>query len=146
MTQMRRQVWTDVFAVIVTLALGAVLLYALLPFTTTPDQQVVPAPPSMGVNQLLLILFIAATAGGAPLTIGVGLMLLFKFISRRVPASSSVAPEMPAPKAKSRTAEPPPEMSPREALAWKITATLLLLMVGAGALVGLVVLFTQFYK
>jgi hypothetical protein len=53
----------------------------------------------MDLGQMLLTLFIAATAIGAPLTVGIVLVLLAKFVSRRVPASSSVAPEIPSPKA-----------------------------------------------
>lgn len=146
MAQTRSRVWVEIFAVIMTLALGGVLLYALLPSITTPDQQVVPPPQQMDFWQTVLTLFVAATAIGAPLTAGIVLMLLFKFVSQRAPMASSAAPEVPTPKAKPRTIEPPKEMSPREALIWKIVATVLLLMVGAGALVGLVALFAQFYK
>ena len=105
MTQTRSRVWVEVFAVVVTLALGGMMLYALLPFITAPDQQVVPPPQQMDLGQTLLTLFIAATAIGAPLTVGIVLVLLAKFVSRRVPASSSVAPEIPSPKAKPRAVE-----------------------------------------
>ena len=145
MTQTRSRVWVEVFAVVVTLALGGMLLYALLPFLTAPDQQLVPPPPQMDLGQTLLTLFIAATAIGAPLTAGIVLALVFKFASKRVAASSSVAPEIPGPKARPRAAEDPREMSPREALIWKIVATVLLLIVGAGALALLASAFMQFY-
>lgn len=145
MTQTRRRVWVEVFVVIVTLALGAVLLYALLPFITTPNQQVVPPPRSMDLGQTLLTLFIAATAIGAPVTAGIVLVLAAKFVSKRVPASSSVAPEIPSPTAKPRAVEQPKELSPREALTWKIVATGLLLIMAAGLLVVLVSAFAQFY-
>jgi hypothetical protein len=146
MTQTRRQVWVEVLAVVMTLAMGGMLLYALLPFTTAPDQQVVPPPQQMDATQTLLTLFVAVTAIGAPLTAGLVLMLLFKFVSKRLPATSSAAPEIPTSKARPRAVERPQEMPPREALIWKIAATVLLLIVGAGALVGLVALFAQFYK
>ncbi len=146
MTQTRSRVWVEVLAVVVTLGLGAVLLYALLPFITAPSQQVVPPPHPMDLGQTLLTLFIAATAIGAPLTVGIVLVLLAKFVSRRVPASSSVAPEIPAPQAKPHAGDAPKEMSPHEALMWKIVATVLLLIVAAGALAGLVAAFVQFYK
>jgi len=146
MTQTRSRVWVEVLAVVVTLAMGGVLLYALLPFITAPDRQVVPPPQPMDLGQTLLTLFIAATAIGAPVTVGIVLVLLAKFVSRRVPASSSVAPEIPTPKAKSQASDSPKEMSPREALIWKIMATVLLLIVAAGVLAGLAATFAQFYK
>ncbi len=146
MTQTRSRVWVEVLAVIVTLALGAVLMYALLPYITPPDRQVVPPPQPMELGQTLLTLFIAATAIGAPLTVGIVLVLLAKFVSKRLPASSSVAPEIPTPQAKPHASDSPKEMSPREALIWKIVATVLLLIVAAGALAGLVAAFVQFYK
>lgn len=146
MTQTRSRVWVEVLAVIVTLAIGGVLLYALLPFITAPDRQVVPLPRTMDLGQTLLTLFIAATAIGAPLTAGIVLALIFKFASRRVAATSSVAPEIPAPKARPQAGEPTRELSSREALIWKIVATVLLLIVAAGALAGLAATFAQFYK
>ena len=146
MTQTRGRVWVEVFAVVVTLALGGMLLYALLPFITAPGQQVVPPPPAMDLGQTLLTLFIAATAIGAPLTAGIALVLVAKFVSKRVPASSSVAPDIPSPKAKPQAVDQPGEMSPREALIWKIVATVFLLMVGAGALALLASAFAQFYQ
>ena len=146
MTQTRSRVWVEVFAVVVTLALGGMLLYALLPFLTAPDQQVVPPPQQMDLGQTLLTLFIAATAIGAPLTVGIVLVLLAKFVSKRVPASSSVAPEIPSPKAKPRAVEQSAEMSARAALIWKIVAAVLLLIVAAGALAGLAATFAQFYQ
>ncbi len=146
MTQTRSRVWIEVLAVIVTLAIGAVLLYALLPFITAPGLQVVPPPQPMDVGQTVLTLFIAATAIGAPLTVGIVLVLAAKFVSKRVPASSSVAPEIPSPTAKPGAVEQTKEMSPREALIWKIVATVLLLIVAAGVLAGLAAAFAQFYK
>src|SRR5512139_4269935 len=115
MTQTRSRVWVEVLAVIVMLAIGGVLLYALLPFITAPDRQVVPPPQAMDLGQTLLTLFIAATAIGAPLTAGIVLALIFKFASRRVAATSSVAPEIPAPKARPQAGEPTRELSSREA-------------------------------
>ena len=145
MVQTRRQVWVEIFAVVVTLALGGMLLYALLPAMTTPDQQVVPPPQAMDTTQMLLTLFIAATAIGAPVTVGIVLWLVAKPVSKRLPASSSVAPEIPTPKAKPRAADQPNEVSPREALIWKIVATVLLLIVAAGALALLASAFAQLY-
>jgi hypothetical protein len=145
MTQSRKQMWIEIVLVALTLAVGGMMLYALLPAITAPGQQVVPPPPPMDVQQLLLTLFIAATAIGAPLTAGIVFWLVAKVVSKRVPASSSVAPEIPAPKAKPRIANEPQEMSPREALMWKIVATVLLLIVGAGTLALLASAFTQFY-
>ncbi len=146
MTQTRNRVWVEVFVVILTLAVGGVLLYALLPFITLPGQQVVPPPQPMDLGQALLTLFIAATAIGAPVTAGIVLVLVVKFVSRRVPASSSVAPEIPAPKAKPRSVEQSREMSSREALVWKIVAAVLVLIVAAGALTWLAAAFAQFYR
>ena len=145
MTQTRNRMWVEVLAVVVTLALGGILMYALLPFITAPYQQVVPPPQPMDLGQTLLTLFIAATAIGAPLTVGIILALVFKFASKRVAASSSVAPEIPAPKPKARAAEQPKDISSREALIWKIVATVLLLIVAAGALALLASAFVQFY-
>ena len=145
MTQTRRQVWVEIFAVIVTLAMGGMLLYALLPFITASDQVLVPPPKEMDPTQTLLVLFVAATAIGAPITVGAGLALVFKFVSKRVPATSSAAPELPTPKAKPHAAEPSKEMSPRAALLWKIAATVLLLIVAAGILGAVVASFVQLY-
>lgn len=145
MTQTRKQVWVEIFAVSVTLVMGGVLLYLLLPFITAPDQQVVPPPPQMDIAQTLWTLFIAATAIGAPLTAGIVLMLFFKFVSKRLPATSAAAPVVTPSKAGPRAVEPSQAMSPREALMWKIAATVLLLIIGVGALAGLVALFVQFY-
>jgi hypothetical protein len=141
----RKQVWLEVALVALTLAAGGVMLYTLLPLITAPDQQVVPPPPAMDIGQTLLTLFVAATAIGAPLTAGIVLWLTAKFVSKRVPASSAVAPEILSPKAKARAAEEPKEMSPREALIWKIIAAVLLLILGAGALALLAAAFAQFY-
>ncbi len=145
MTQARSRVWVEVLVVVVTLALGGILLYSFLPFVTSPDQQVVPPPRAMETGQTVLTLFIAATAIGAPLTLGVVLVLVARFVSRRVPASSSIAPEIPSPQPKPRTADQPGAMSPREALIWKVVATILLLIVAAGALALLASAFAQLY-
>ena len=145
MTQTRSRVWLEIFAVIVTLGLGGVLLYAFLPYLTAPDQQVVPPPPPMDLGQTLLTLFIAATAIGAPLTAGIVLALVFKFASKRVAATSSAAPEIPTPKAKPRAVDQPTDVPPREALVWKIAATVLLLVVAAGLLALMASAFAQFY-
>jgi hypothetical protein len=145
MTQTRSRVWIEIIGVIVMLALAAVVMYALVPFVTKPDQQVVPPPHSMDTGQTILTLFIAATAIGAPLTAGIVLALVFKVVSKRVPASSSVAPAIPTPAAKPRAAESAAEMAPREARVWKIVATIMLLLISAGALAALAAAFTQFY-
>jgi hypothetical protein len=99
----------------------------------------------MDLGQTLLTLFIAATAIGAPITAGIVLALVFKFASKRVAASSSVAPEIQAPKSKTRAVVQPQDMSPREALIWRIVATVLLLIMAAGALALLASAFVQFY-
>ncbi len=144
MTQARSRVWVEVLAVIVTLAVGGLLLYTLLPLMTTPGQQVVPPPSPMDVQQTLLTLFIVATAIGAPVTVGIILWLVARPVSKRVPASSSVAPEIPSIQPKAHTGGPK-EMSSREATTWKIVATVLLLIIGAGTLALLASVFTQFY-
>ena len=100
MTQTRNRGWVELGLVVMALAVGGVMLYALLPLITTPGQQVVPPPKEMDLTQTLLMLFVAATAIGAPLTVGIVLALVFKVVSPRVSASSSVAPEIPSPKAK----------------------------------------------
>jgi hypothetical protein len=145
MVQTRKQVWVEILAVIVTLALGGLLLYALLPLITAPDQQVVPPPQPMDVAQTVLTLFIAATAIGAPITAGIALWLFAKFVAKRMPASSAVAPEIPSPQPRARPVDEPKDMSPREALIWKIVATVLLLIIGAGTLALLAAAFAQFY-
>ncbi|HTP11406.1 MAG TPA: hypothetical protein VMP08_24305 [Anaerolineae bacterium] len=145
MVQTRKQLWIEIVFVVLTLAAAGMMLYALLPFITAPDQQLVPPPPPMDVQQTLLTLFIAATAIGAPLTVGIVLWLVARPISKRLPASSSVAPEIPSPQPKARPAEGLKEMSPREATMWKIIATVLLLIIGVGALVLLASAFAQFY-
>ena len=145
MAQTRNRVWVEVIAVVMTLAVGGVLLYTLLPFVTTPDQVVVPPPQKMDVSQTLLTWFIVATAVGAPLTAGIVLALVLKFVSKRVPASSTVAPDLPVVKPKSKTTEPVTDLSPREALLWKIAATVLVLIVAALGLVWVVSSFMQTY-
>ena len=145
MTQTRKQTWLEIFLVVATLAAAGMLLYMLYPLITAPTDVVVPPPQEVSQSQLLLTIFVALTAIGAPVTAGIVLALIFKFASKRVAASSSVAPEIPAPKAKARTAEAPKEMSSGEARMWKIAAGFLLLLVGAGAAVWLVTAFAQFY-
>ena len=145
MTQSRKQVWIEGVLVVLALAIGGLMLYTLLPMISTPDQQLVPPPPAMDLGQTLLTLFIAATAIGAPVTIGIVLVLLAKLVYKRVPASSSVAPDISSPKPKARQAQDPKEMSPREATIWKVVATILVLIVGAGTLLLLGSVFTQFY-
>jgi hypothetical protein len=135
----------EVALVVLTLAIGGVMLYALLPFITTPDQQVVPPPQSMDLWQTLLTLFIAATAIGAPIAAGIVLVLVARFVSKRVPASSSVAPEIPTPKGRPHTVDQPGEMSPREAMIWKIVATVLLLIIAVGVMMLMAAAFAQFY-
>jgi len=145
MTQTRNRVWAEVLAVVVALAIGGVMLYALLPSITVPGQQVVPPPQPMDLGQTLLTLFVAATAIGAPLTAGIVLALVFKFVSRRVPATSSAVPEIPTPKAKPRAVKQSKEMSTRETLVWKVAAGVLLLIVSIGVLAALAAAFVQFY-
>jgi hypothetical protein len=146
MVQTRNRGWVELILVVLALSVGGVMLYALLPLITTPGQQVVPPPKEMELTQTLLMLFVAATAIGAPLTAGIVLALIFKVVSPRVPASSSVAPEIPSPKAKpAPKAAEPKEMSPGEARVWKILATLLLLAVGALGLLAAASAFSQIY-
>jgi hypothetical protein len=145
MTQSRKQVWIEGVLVVLALAIGGLMLYTLLPMISTPDQQLVPPPAPMDVQQTLLTLFIAATAIGAPLTAGIVFWLVARVVSKRVSASSSVAPDISSPKPKARPADEPKEMSPREATIWKVVATILVLIVGAGTLLLLGSVFTQFY-
>ncbi len=145
MTQTRNRAWVELMLVVLALAVGGVMLYAFLPFITTPGQQVVPPPKEMDLTQTLLMLFVVATAIGAPLTFGIVLALIFKVVSPRVSASSSVAPEIPSPKAKPVAKAEPKEMSPGEARVWKILATLLVLAVGALGLAAAVSAFMQMY-
>lgn len=146
MTQTRNRGWVELGLVVMALAVGGVMLYALLPLIATPGQQVVPPPKEMDLTQTLLMLFVAATAIGAPVTFGIVLALVFKVVSPRVPASSSVAPAIPAPKAKPAPTVEPKEMSPGEARVWKILATLLVLVVGAVGLAAAVSAFLQIYQ
>lgn len=145
MTQSRKQVWIEVVLVALALAVGGMMLYTLLPMISTPDQQLVPPPPTMDFWQTALMVFVAATAIGAPVTIGIVLVILAKLVYKRVPASSSVAPEISSAKPKVRPAQEPKEMSPREATMWKGVATVLLLLIGTGTLLLLASVFTQFY-
>lgn len=146
MTQTRNHAWVEVVLVVLALTVGGVMLYALLPFITAPGQQVVPLPKDMDPTQTLLMLFVAATAIGAPLTAGIVLALVFKVVSPRVSASSSVAPEIPAPKAKpAPKVTEPQDMSPSEARVWKVLATLLVLAVGALGLAAAAWAFLQIY-
>jgi hypothetical protein len=145
MTQTRNRAWVELMLVVLALAVGGVMLYAFLPFITTPGQQVVPPPKEMDLTQTLLMLFVVATAIGAPLTFGIVLALIFKVVSPRVSASSSVAPEIPSPKAKPVVKAEPKEMSQGEARVWKILATLLVLAVGALGLAAAVSAFMQMY-
>ena len=146
MAQTRKQVWIEISLVVLSLIAAGVLMYMLLPFVSAPDQVVVPPPSDMSQSQLLLTIFVALTAIGAPVTAGIVLALIFKFASKRVAASSSVAPEIPTPKAKSAPkAVAPQEMSPEEARVWKVVAVLLLLAVGALGLVVAASAFAQLY-
>ena len=146
MTQTRSRAWVEVVLMVLALAVGGVMLYAFLPLITTPGQQVVPPPKEMDLTQTLLMLFVAATAIGAPLTMGIVLALIFKVVSPRVSASSSVAPVLSAPKAKPASkANGPQEMSPGEARVWKILATVLVLVVGALGLAAAASAFMQMY-
>jgi len=145
MTQTRNRAWTEVALVVLALAAGGVMLYAFLPFITTPGQQVVPPPKNMDTAQTLLMMFIVATAIGAPITFGIVLALIFKVVSPRVSASSSVAPEIPSSKAKPASTAEPKEMSSGAARVWKVLATLLVLVVGAVGLAGAVSAFMQIY-
>ncbi len=146
MTQTRNRAWVEVILVVLALTVGGVMLYALLPFITAPGQQVVPLPKEMDLTQTLLMLFVAATAIGAPLTAGIVLALVFKVVSPRVPASSSVAPEIPSPKARpAPKSDEPQEMSPGEARVWRVLATLLVLVVGALGLAAAASTFVQTY-
>jgi hypothetical protein len=145
MVQARNRAWVEVILVVLALMVGGMMLYAFLPYITTPAQQVVPPPKEMDTTQTLLMLFVAATAIGAPVTVGIVLALIFKFVSPRVPASSSVALEIPSPKAKPTTAVEPKEMSPGEARVWQVLAALLVLAVAALGLVAAASAFTQIY-
>ena len=145
MTQTRNRAWTEITLVVLALAVGGLMLYAFLPMITAPGQQVLPPPQEMETTQLLLMLFIVATAIGAPLTFGIVLALIFKVVSPRVSASSSVAPEIPSPKAKPVSKAEPKEMSSGEARVWKVLATFLVLVVGAVTLLAAVSAFTQIY-
>jgi hypothetical protein len=146
MAQARNRAWIEVILVVLALSVGGVMLYALLPYITVPGQQVVPPPKEMDLTQTLLMMFVAATAIGAPITFGIVLALIFKVVSPRVSASSSVAPEIPSPKAKSAPAAgETKEMSPGEARVWKVLATLLVLAVGALGLVAAASAFMQTY-
>jgi hypothetical protein len=146
MTQTRNRGWVELGLVVLALSVGGVMLYALLPLITTPGQQVVPPPQEMDLAQTLLLLFIVATAIGAPMTFGIVLALIFKVVSPRVPASSSVAPAIPTPKAKPALKAEPKEMSPGEARVWKILAAVLVLAVGAVGLAVAVSAFLQIYQ
>ena len=145
MTRARKRVWVEVLAVVVMVVLGGVLSYSFLPYLTTPNQRVVPPPLAMGTAQTVLTLFIVATAVGAPVTAGIVLVLVAQFVSRRVPASSSTAPEIPPAQSRPRNIDQPRAMSPREALIWKLAATGLLLLVAAGAMALFVAVFMQLY-
>ena len=149
MAPTRNRVWIDVLAAVVTLAIGAVLLYALLPAVTTPNQQVVPPLPASAVDptQTFLTIFIVMTAIGAPVTLGIVLALILKFTSRRVPASSSVAPDIPTTPLPARAAAgAPQDLSPRQARFWNILATLLVIVVAVLGLGWLVNAFVQLYR
>lgn len=145
MVQARKQIWGEVVMVVITLALAGGLLYALLPSITTSEQVLVPPPREMDVAQTWLTLFVAATAIGAPLTAGIVLALIVRYVSKRVPASSTVAPEISAPKPKLKAVEPAKELSAREARLWKVVATLLLLLVTALVLAALTGSFLHLY-
>ncbi len=145
MTQTRSRAWVEVLMVVMTLAISGALLYALLPFVTAPDQVVVPPPQEMELTQTLLTLFVVATAIGAPVTAGIVLALVFRFVSKRVPASSSVAPEIPTVKPKPKTQKPVKEMSRGKTLFWKALAAVLVIAVSALALTWLAISFAQAY-
>ena len=146
MAQTRKQAWLEVVLLVLTFMVAGTALYMLLPMVTAPDQIVVPPPREMSQSQLFLTIFVAMTAVGAPVTAGIVLALVLKFVSKRVSASSSLAPAIPSPIARPHGGETPREMSAGEARVWKIAATVLLLMLGAGAMAGLAQIFAQFYK
>ena len=149
MTQTRNRVWIDVVAALVTLAIGGVMLYALLPAVTAPGQQVVPPLPASTADtaQSLLTIFIVMTAIGAPVTIGIVLALVLKLTSPRVPASSTVAPDLSGVKAPAKAqAGAPQEMSPRAARLWKVLAAILVLVVAALGLGWFASMFAQLYR
>lgn len=146
MAQTRKQGWIEVFLVALTLAAAGLMLYVLYPLISEPTDVLVPPPAEVGQTQLWLTIFVALTAIGAPVTMGIVLALIFKFSSKRVAASSSVAPEIPASKAKPKPVAAPREMSSGEARLWQVAAGVLLLLLGAGAAVVLVQVFTQFYQ
>jgi len=138
MTQSRRARWIEVIGAIVTLAVAAGLMYALLPLLVRPDQQVVPPLPQSTADptQAFLMMFIAMTAIGAPVTMAAVLALIVRKLSTALPASSAAAPDT-TPKSAAKAARPaessrPKELSPREAMQWKIIATLLVLISIAG--------------
>jgi hypothetical protein len=147
MTRTRNRGRGEVFSVVLVLALGGLLLYTLLPFITTPNQVVVPPSKEMATTQLLLTLLVAATALGAPVTLGLVLALVFRFLSKRLPASSSAAPEFPSvkPRRAALAAAQPAAVPHSEALAWKIVAALMVLAVSAAGLVWLGLGFAQMY-
>lgn len=139
MAQSKRTRWVEVISAIVTLAVAGGLMYALLPLLVRPDQQVVPPLPQSAADptQAFLMVFIAMTAVGAPVTMAIVLALIVRKLSAALPASSAAAPDTP-PKSAAKAARPaaessqPKGLSPREAMWWKIVATLLVLVSMAG--------------
>ncbi len=137
----------DIVGVIGMLALAAALMYALLPQRTQPGQQVIPPLPASASDPTttFLTIFVVMTMIGAPITIGLVLALIVRWLSRQVPASSAVA-EAKAAKASAKPmgqgkpsvgAETPQGMSTKEILMWRLAAAGLSLV----ALGGLIVLF-----
>ena len=131
MSQSSRR-WIDLITVVVLLGGAAFVMYLLLPSVTKPGEAVVPPAPAYAPDSLLpfLIVFILMTAIGAPVTGGIVLAVLFYQASKNVPTEPLKAPESSVSKrAKEAPAAStaPQELSPREAMFWKIVATLLVL-------------------
>jgi hypothetical protein len=134
MTQSKQTRWVEVIGAIVTLAVAGGLMYALLPLLVRPGQQVVPPLPQSAADptQAFLMVFIAMTAVGAPVTIAIVLALIVRKLSAALPASSAAAPTTAPAKPSKPIAAAPKELSPREAMRWKVIATLLVIISIAG--------------
>ena len=129
--------WFDVLVALIVLVVAGALMYAFLPDITHPGQAVVPPLPASASDptQSFLMLFIIATAVGAPVTGAIVLAFLFYKASKNVPAETLITPTLGPGKATVKPASESKEPSPREAVFWKIVATLLIL--GVLAVAGL---------
>jgi hypothetical protein len=126
-----RRRWLDVFGLLFTLGAAAVLLYALLPMRTQPNQSIVPplsgsaADPAQ-VVVALVVLF------GTPVVLLIGAALTARWIMKAEATRTAAVST-----SKSAADDVNMALSPREERFWKVVATLLIVGVTGGVVAAL---------